>query len=63
LYKEIEVMYPGQLFLVAAGPLGKIYCQWVKERGGVALDFGSMADAWIGIDSRTYIRERDYSLC
>ena len=63
LYKEIEVTYPGQLFLVGAGPLGKIYCQWVKERGGVALDVGSVVDAWVSIDSRTWIREGSYSLC
>ena len=38
--------FPGAVFLVGAGALGKIYCQWIKERGGIALDIGSMCDAW-----------------
>jgi hypothetical protein len=38
----------GQIVLVAAGILGKIYCNRVKECGGIALDIGSVADVWMG---------------
>ena len=35
-----------RLFLVAAGILGKIYCQQIKQQGGVAIDIGSVLDSW-----------------
>ena len=47
--ETLEVPYPGALFLVGAGICGKIYCQWIKERGGVAVDIGSMFDSWAGV--------------
>jgi LPS sulfotransferase NodH len=56
LYQSLQVPQPGMLFLVGAGPLGKVYCQWVKERGGIALDIGSIFDAWAGISTRRYMR-------
>ena len=40
------------LCLVAAGILGKTYCDEIKAAGGVALDIGSVADAWIGASTR-----------
>lgn len=43
---------PGELHLVAAGVLGKIYCQWIKAAGGVAVDIGSVADYWCGYRTR-----------
>lgn len=36
----------GRLFLVAAGLLGKFYCQQIKTQGGAALDIGSVLDSW-----------------
>ena len=36
----------GELFFVGAGLLGKYYCSLIKERGGVALDIGSVIDSW-----------------
>jgi len=42
----------GQIFLVAAGFLGKIYCQLIKDHGGIALDIGSVADMWMGFITR-----------
>lgn len=36
----------GMLWLVAAGYLGKIYCHEIGRNGGVAVDIGSLADAW-----------------
>lgn len=43
---------PGSVVLVAAGLLGKVYCARVKELGGIAIDIGSVADAWLGFKSR-----------
>ncbi len=42
----------GRVYLVAAGMLGKIYCKWIKEAGGIALDVGSAADYWCGYQTR-----------
>lgn len=42
----------GQVVLVAAGFLGKIYCALIKEAGGVAIDIGSLADFWAGYSTR-----------
>jgi hypothetical protein len=44
----------GQVVLVAAGILGKIYCNRIKECGGIALDIGSVADVWMGQRARRY---------
>ena len=52
LKNEISVDFPGMLFLVGAGLCGKVYCNWIKQRGGIALDIGSVMDAWIGLGSR-----------
>lgn len=49
----LEKPHNGRLFLVAGGILGKFYCKKIKEFGGVALDIGSVADAWMGAQSRT----------
>ncbi len=46
---------PGSLVLVGAGIPGKAYCHWLKEAGCVALDIGSVADAWIGKPSRPLV--------
>lgn len=46
---------PGEVFLVAAGFLGKIFCQLIKERGGIAIDIGSTADYWNGHRTRRYM--------
>ncbi|SFU85118.1 hypothetical protein SAMN02799631_02684 [Methylobacterium sp. 174MFSha1.1] len=44
--------WPGVLWLVAAGYLGKLYCREIAARGGVAVDIGSIADAWSGKATR-----------
>jgi len=54
--ETLAVPQPGMLFLIGAGPLGKVYCQWVKQRGGIGLDVGSMFDAWAGLATRRYMR-------
>ena len=48
LRETLRVPYPGALFLVGAGVFGKIYCHWIKERGGIAVDIGSIFDSWAG---------------
>jgi hypothetical protein len=45
---------PGQVFLVAAGLLGKVYCGIIKERGGIAIDIGAVADIWMGKNTRVF---------
>lgn len=48
---------PGEVFLVGAGPNGKVYCDKVRDRGGIALDIGSIFDGWAGVGSRTYLKQ------
>ena len=48
---------PGEVFLVGAGPNGKVYCGKVKEKGGIAIDLGSVFDGWAGVRSRSYIAQ------
>ena len=37
------------LWLVSSGAHAKIYCDEIKKAGGVALDFGSLSDRWMGL--------------
>lgn len=53
LERTLAVRAPGEVFLVAAGFLGKMYCDWIKERGGIALDVGSVVDHWCGFATRS----------
>lgn len=46
IQKTLKIPYPGALFLVGSGVFGKIYCEWIKQRGGIAIDVGSMFDSW-----------------
>ena len=48
---EVE---PGDVYLVAAGFLGKYLCHLVKERGGIAIDIGSGADYMAGHRTRVF---------
>ena len=50
--EQLEAVRPGMAFLVGAGVLGKIYCDRIKAKGGVALDIGSILDSWAIIPSR-----------
>jgi glycosyltransferase GT-like protein len=52
LREELDVRWPGEVFLIGAGYVGKIYCGWVKERGGIAIDIGSVFDLWAGEATR-----------
>lgn len=57
LIREIQVPFRGAVFLVGAGAFGKVYCEVIRRQGGIALDIGSLFDAWAGISSRRRIRE------
>lgn len=50
--RNIHVPFKGAVFLVGAGMLGKIYCDEIKKKGGIAIDVGSVFDAWDGVYSR-----------
>jgi tetratricopeptide (TPR) repeat protein len=52
LLNEIRVPSRGAVFLIAAGLLGKVYCGRIRELGGIAIDIGSLADAWMGVNTR-----------
>ena len=38
----------GNLLFVGAGVIGKIYCNWWRDRGGIAMDVGGVMDCWAG---------------
>lgn len=54
---NLRLPFPGALFLVGAGPLGKAYCTRIKELGGVAIDIGSVFDAWGLTGRQSVIKE------
>lgn len=47
---------PGQVYFIGAGGAGKIYSMWIKWRGGIAIDMGSLFDGWAGLMTRSHIR-------
>ncbi|ACL62864.1 Tetratricopeptide TPR_2 repeat protein (plasmid) [Methylobacterium nodulans ORS 2060] len=51
--------WSGIFWLVAAGYLGKLYCHEIAARGGVAVDIGSIADAWSGKATRPGLSNLD----
>ncbi len=55
LRRKLSGVVPGQVFLVAAGALGKIYCMWIRQAGGIAIDIGSTADYWCGYETRSIV--------
>lgn len=52
LLDTLTPKFPGQLFFVGAGICGKVYCDIIAQRGGIALDIGAVCDAWLGISTR-----------
>lgn len=59
IFRSIEAKIrptPGDVYLVAAGFLGKLLCERIRERGGIALDIGSIADYWMGFPTRIHPR-------
>lgn len=47
----------GELYLVAAGIFGKIYCDIIKKQGGIAIDIGSVVDIWMQVATRSFSPE------
>ena len=58
LYRNLAVPRPGAVFLVAGGLLGKIYCHVIRQRGGIAIDAGSIVDGWMGHNTRPGVFDR-----
>ena len=56
VFEQLRLVLPRttsrRVVLVSAGMLGKIYCHWIKQAGGVAIDIGSAADHWCGYATR-----------
>jgi hypothetical protein len=52
LNAQLSKPHNGRLFLIAGGLLGKIYAATVRRHGGIALDVGSLVDAWTGHATR-----------
>jgi tetratricopeptide (TPR) repeat protein len=44
----------GRLVLVGAGYAGKVIIDEARQRGGIALDLGSIFDHWLGLHTRSY---------
>jgi len=42
----------GKLCLFGAGAIGKIYGNWMRDKGGIAVDIGSVFDHWYGLRTR-----------
>ena len=56
---SLEAVGPGDLVLVGAGFLGKLYALRAKERGAVAVDVGALFDLWSGAMTRpSFLRLR-----
>lgn len=49
----------GNPCLVGAGVIGKIYCNWMRDRGGIAFDIGAVMDLWAGFSTRGPTRGLD----
>lgn len=61
LLDSLRPRFKGEVFLVAAGPLAKIYCGVIKRCGGIAIDIGSMADWWLGYHTRVQHDDSEWS--
>jgi tetratricopeptide (TPR) repeat protein len=51
---ELDEWPRGRLVLVGAGYAGKVVIDVARERGGIALDLGSIFDHWMGLNTRSY---------
>lgn len=47
-----RVPIEGNICLVGAGVVGKVYCNWFRNMGGIAMDIGSVFDSWAGLATR-----------
>jgi len=58
LRAEIRPPSRGALYLVGAGVFGKVYCEWIRRRGGIAIDIGSVFDGWANVRVRDRLERR-----
>ena len=63
-YEEIKewvktIPVKGNLCLVGAGVVGKIYNNWFRDHGGISMDIGSIMDSWAGKRTRGQGRGMD----
>ena len=49
---ELKQVEPGMLYLVCAGLFSKLYCQMIKDAGGIGLDIGAGGDIWVRAPTR-----------
>lgn len=61
LEEIVRVPFPGAVFLIGAGVCGKVYCNWIKAQGGIAIDLGSVFDIWANRITRAYMRNSAFS--
>ena len=59
LLEELLSARPGILYFVAAGMLGKVYCEAIRAAGGIAVDIGATADIWAGVRSRYWGQSKE----
>jgi hypothetical protein len=57
LLEELQVPFRGAVFLVGAGAFGKVYCHKIRSLGGIAIDVGSLLDAWAQLSTRKRIHD------
>jgi O-methyltransferase len=55
LLDELRDVQPGVLYLVAAGMPGKVYCEAIRQHGGIALDIGHSMDVLAGVGGRKHV--------
>ena len=53
--ETLKIRVPGQLFLVGAGICGKVYCNKIRDLGGIGLDIGAVCDSWINLPTRPLV--------
>ena len=52
---ELRPPARGAVYLVGAGLMGKLICELIRSRGGIALDIGSVFDGWALQRTRRYL--------
>jgi len=66
-YRQVEAMEKeiskmdlrGKICILGAGVAGKYLGIWMRERGGMVLDMGSVLDKWSGVKSRSWIKKAE----
>lgn len=51
---QLQPPYKGAPYLIGAGLVGKLFCETIRARGGIAIDIGSIFDGWASVPSRDY---------